>query len=41
VANVRDWQWSSFHRYVALSEYTPDWGTDDPAPGYNDPEWGE
>jgi putative transposase len=41
VLNVRDWQWSSFHRYVASSEYTLDWGAEDPAPGYNDPEWGE
>jgi putative transposase len=41
VANVRDWQWFSFHRYVELGEYTPDWGADDPAPGYDEPEWGE
>ncbi len=41
VANVRDWPWSSFHRYVELGEYTPDWGADDPTPGYDAPEWGE
>jgi putative transposase len=41
VGNVRDWPWSSFHRYVELGEYTLDWGADDPAPGYDDPEWGE
>ena len=41
VLNVRDWQWSSFHRYVALGEYTRDWGANDPVPGYDDPEWGE
>jgi putative transposase len=41
VANIRDWPWSSFHRFVALDEYTLDWGADDPTPGYEDPEWGE
>jgi putative transposase len=41
VANIRDWPWSSFHRFVALGEYTLDWGADDPTPGYDDPEWGE
>ena len=41
VTNVRDWPWSSFHRYVELGEYTRDWGADDPTPGYDDPEWGE
>ena len=41
VTNVRDWPWSSFHRYVGLGEYSPAWGADDPAPGYDDPEWGE
>ena len=41
VSNVRDWPWSSFHRHVKLGEYTPDWGAEDPAPGYDAPEWGE
>jgi putative transposase len=41
VANVRDWPWSSFRRFVESGEYSPDWGADDPAPGYADPEWGE
>jgi putative transposase len=41
VANVRDWQWSSFHRFVAMGEYTLAWGEDDPTPGYDNPEWGE
>jgi len=41
VQSVRDWRWSSFHRFVSLGEYTPDWGTEDPTPGYDDPEWGE
>ena len=26
VQRVRDWPWSSFHRYVELGEYTSDWG---------------
>jgi putative transposase len=41
VTSVKDWQWSSFHRFVAAGEYTPDWGRDDPTPGYNAPECGE
>ena len=40
-SNIRDWAWSSFHRYVRLGEYTLDWGADDPTPNYNAPEWGE
>lgn len=24
-ARVRDWPWSSFHRYVRLGEYSIDW----------------
>ncbi len=35
VSSVRDWQWSSFHRFVAAGEYTFDWGRDDPGPGFN------
>jgi putative transposase len=27
VERVADWPWSSFHRYVRLGEYTPDWGS--------------
>ena len=26
VERVRDWPWSSFHRYVKLGEYSNDWG---------------
>ena len=40
-ANVRGWRWSSFHRFVGMGEYMPDWGTEDPTPGYDDPERGE
>ena len=27
VQRVRDWPWSSFHRYVTLGEYSSDWGS--------------
>jgi putative transposase len=27
VQSPRDWPWSSFHRYVRLGHYTPNWGT--------------
>jgi REP element-mobilizing transposase RayT len=26
VQRVRDWPWSSFHRYVSMGEYPIDWG---------------
>jgi putative transposase len=39
--NIRDWQWSSFHRYVKSGEDEPGWGAEDPTPGYDEPEWGE
>jgi putative transposase len=29
VRHVRDWAWSSFHRFVRLDEYAPDWGSAD------------
>ena len=41
VSNVRDWPWSSFHRFVQAGEYTLDWGAEDPCPRYDKPEWGE
>ena len=28
VQNVRDWKWSSFHRYVRMGLYDADWGSD-------------
>ncbi|HUT93374.1 MAG TPA: hypothetical protein VMY37_28180 [Thermoguttaceae bacterium] len=37
--HVADWPWSSFHRYVQLGEYPLDWGSQDPTPGYDAPEW--
>lgn len=27
VSRVRDWPWSSFHRYVKLGVYSLDWGS--------------
>ncbi len=41
VARVRDWEWSSFHRFVREGEYGIDWGGIDPTPGWDDTEWGE
>ncbi len=38
VERVVDYPWSSFHRYVRLGEYSPDWGTCDPCPGFEMPE---
>jgi putative transposase len=41
VSRVRDWPWSTFHRFVSAGHYEIDWGRSDPCPGYDDPEWGE
>jgi putative transposase len=41
VERVRDWNWSTFSRFVTAGEYDLDWGGVDPTPGWNDPEWGE
>jgi putative transposase len=41
VARVRDWPWSSVHRFVQSGEYDIDWSDTDPTPGWNHPEWGE
>ena len=38
---VRDWPWSSFHRFVNLGEYDEDWGGTDPSPTWKQPGWGE
>ena len=29
VRKPKDWEWSSFHRYVKLGWYTMDWGDSD------------
>ena len=41
VSRVHDWPWSTFHRYVEAGQYTDGWGSTDPCPGYDAPEWGE
>jgi putative transposase len=41
VERVRDWPWSTFHRFVDAGHCEIDWGRTDPCPGYEDPEWGE
>lgn len=38
VLRVRDWPWSSFHRYVKLGEYSNSWGAEDPCPAWNQPD---
>jgi putative transposase len=39
VTRIRDWPYSSFHRFVAAGQYDLDWGGEDPTPNYNTPEW--
>ncbi|MGC4002735.1 MAG: transposase [Pirellulales bacterium] len=39
VQKVIDWPCSSFHRFVASGQYSPDWGGI--APQFNDDDWGE
>jgi putative transposase len=41
VDRVKDWEYSTFHRFVSNGEYGIDWGGEDPTPGYEAPEWGE
>ena len=41
VQRVRDWEWSSFHRFVSEGEYDLDWSGIDPVPDWNQPEWCE
>jgi putative transposase len=41
VQRVRDWKWSSFHRFAEAGQYDIDWGGVDPTPDWNSPEWGE
>ena len=40
VDRVRDWQWSSFHRFVGLGHYDQDWGGTSPI-ACDDEDWGE
>ena len=44
VKRVTDWPWSSFHRYVRMGYYTPDWGEVMEVKlmlceGWSEPEW--
>jgi putative transposase len=41
VTRVRDWPWSSFHRFVAEGHYQIDWGGDEPKSFDTDRTWGE
>jgi putative transposase len=38
VSRVRDYPWSSFHRFVRSGEYSIDWGGENPCPDWNQPE---
>jgi putative transposase len=39
VMRLIDYPWSSFHRFVAQGIYPPDWGSADPWPRNDAPEW--
>jgi putative transposase len=39
VKRVRDYPWSSFHRFVKEGEYDIDWGRLDPCPDTGGPGW--
>lgn len=41
VSRVRDWPWSTFHRFVEAGHYAIDWGGTNPCSVHTDPEWGE
>lgn len=41
VENAGDWQWSSFHRFVALGYYPPDWGATGKEKAYLESDYGE
>jgi putative transposase len=41
VKRVRDWPWSSFHRFVAAGDYDLDWGGQEPETIQGDFDWGE
>jgi putative transposase len=36
VASPRDWEWSSFHRYVTAGAYSAEWGQDVAEPSFAD-----
>ena len=39
VPRVRDYPWSSFHRFVQLGEYEIGWGGVNPCPDWKDEDW--
>jgi putative transposase len=39
VDRVWDYPWSSLHRFARRGMYDPSWGTTDPAPDLDAPEW--
>jgi putative transposase len=39
VERVRDYPWSSFHRYVKQGIYPIEWGSENPCAGWDEPEW--
>ncbi|MCL4113139.1 UNVERIFIED_CONTAM: hypothetical protein GTU68_061603 [Idotea baltica] len=41
VDRVADWEWSSFHRFVRLGHYDPEWGGIAPKCATDDSDWGE
>ncbi len=41
VTRVRDWPWSSFHRYVRNGHYDPDWGGYQDVPSGSNSGFGE
>jgi putative transposase len=41
VTRVRDWPWSSFHRFVKAGDYDLDWGGEEPDSVTPDEDWGE
>ena len=41
VSRAKDWQWSSFHRYVKFGYYPNDWGERDKRPLFDGGSFGE
>ena len=41
VKRVRDWEYSTFHRYVDQGEYDIDWGASDPTSEFESCQWGD
>jgi len=41
VLRVRDWKWSSFHRFVGAGDYGIDWGGEEPKSIIGEADWGE